>query len=108
MFPTNTSAILHLKIVVLIVGLFSFQFAIAEDLPDWVKKKPASTIEFKYYVGRSPPSVNDNEAFKIASGDAYSQAIKENFGVTTAIESESSESLSDSSFVKRTSERSDE
>ncbi len=93
-----------LKLVLLLFSFVSFSY----EKPDWTIKIPSEDINYKYYVGRSMNLEDEAQAFNEATQDAYSQAIQENFGVITSIESAAYQAEKDFTVTKRIRDKSDE
>ena len=79
----------------------------AEKLPDWVLGRPPPTRVFKFYLGRSGSEKSERDALREAMNDATEQATRENFGFYTQVQSESTETLKETRYSKRTSEESE-
>lgn len=75
------------------------------EAPRWVTKSPAEDGVYKYYVGRGT-GISEAEAISLAVEDAKTQAIRDNFGITTRVQSQTYEALDDASAVKRVDEAS--
>ncbi len=69
--------------------------------PNWVSAPPPSDSVYKFYVGRSSEAPTEEIAYKEATQDAYDQAIRENFGVSTRIDTETFESGKELTWTKR-------
>src|SRR5690606_5934964 len=69
--------------------------------PEWVARGKAGDATYKYYVGRSSQAANEQQGFNEATREAYEQAIRENFGFQTRIESDAYESSKKSLTTKR-------
>ncbi len=75
--------------------------ALCAEAPDWVRRgRPADAV-YKYYVGRSSSSASEQAGFAEATREAYEQAIRENFGFKTRIQSDAYESSSAVLSTKR-------
>jgi hypothetical protein len=92
-------------IFIFFFALFSSTAANAEDEPAWVKKPPSTDSQFYYFVGRGVGNT-EMESFRIAEKDAKKQAISEIFGLTTAVTSESNETLGSSDLSEKVREAS--
>lgn len=88
---------------IIVVFLFFSHFASAEN-PSWVLNKPKNDSVYKYYVGRSSIAGSQSDSFREATRDAFEQAIRENFGFSASISSESFESLEKTSLTRRIKE----
>ena len=67
--------------------------------PRWVDKVPRNP-KFLYYVGRASNAKTEKQGIEMAAQDAYEQAIRENFGITTRISKESTETLQSTKYAK--------
>ncbi|MBI4404124.1 MAG: PEGA domain-containing protein [Deltaproteobacteria bacterium] len=78
---------------------------VCDAKPRWASWPPNEDTLYKYYVGRSGNAESEAAAFNEAIRDAANQAIRENFGVTTSVESDSYEQESITRFTKRIREK---
>lgn len=92
--------------VLLIVSFWMPLPLLANDRPDWTTRSPKEDISNKRYVGRAIDLPTDAQAIEAATKDAMAQAIRDNFGVTAQIQAQTYESISQSSVVSRSTERS--
>jgi hypothetical protein len=83
--------------------LFS-QMGWSGTLPSWVLQGKKTDGRYKYYVGYSESS-NEEEAFSDASRQAFEKAIRENFGFMTKIHSETYETSEEAKTLKRIQEK---
>lgn len=74
--------------------------------PDWVDRPKREDSTYKYYVGRATYKTDEAEGHKKATQNAYESAIRENFGIETAIEVSDFETNMMWSLTKRVSEKS--
>ncbi len=81
-----------MRVRALLVLLISIAGAAANDTPDWVKRGKPADKTYKYYVGRSSGSGSEQSGIAEATREAYEQAIRENFGFQTRIQSDAYES----------------
>lgn len=72
--------------------------------PDWVSRVPATDTKFRYYVGRASIAASEASGFNEATRDAIAQAIRENFGFRTQIQTESYEETTKVTSTKRIEE----
>lgn len=77
----------------------------AEVAPKWVTKPPADDSNYKYYVGRAT-GISEAEAVSLAVEDAKTQAIRDNFGITTKVQYQAYEAMEYQSLTKRVDEAS--
>lgn len=78
----------------------------AATLPEWVDRPPRPDLKYRYYVGRATGETSERQAFHVATQDAVENAIRENFGVTTSINSTDLETSHYVALDKRTDETS--
>ena len=78
----------------------------ATTRPNWVEQPPHEDSKYKYYVGRSAEAPNEQSGVSQAINDASDGAIKENFGVTMMVTSETVETLVGVSAHRRLNESS--
>jgi hypothetical protein len=78
----------------------------ADDLPGWALKKQTDDASYKYIVGRAIDLPNDAQAIETATRDAIARTIRDNFGVTAQVQSQSYETSTESTVVSRSTERS--
>jgi hypothetical protein len=71
------------------------------DTPDWVQRGKPADSTYKYYLGRSSSSPTEQTGFNEATREAYEQAIRENFGFQTRIQSDAYESSKNVVSTKR-------
>jgi len=90
------------KIPTLIVFLFCFA-AYAEEPPAWITNTPDDDTNYRYYVGRAN-GTNESELVEVAFDDAKTQAIRDNFGVATSVQSKSHEEVDYLSVTTKTDE----
>lgn len=91
--------------LLIVIAFFSPILSYAQqELPIWVVSPPKQTSEYKYYVGSSSKASSHGEAIQNASKVAIEQAIRENFGTSSKISSESYESTLGASSTFRFSE----
>jgi hypothetical protein len=72
--------------------------------PLWVFNRPSNNVNFKYYIGRSSGAENESAGFSIAYKNAIQQAVRENYGVKTKLDSQSYATLSKTTFTERIAE----
>lgn len=84
-----------------ILGTLLCCAAVCAEAPDWVRRGRAADSVYKYYVGRSSASASEQVGFAEATREAYEQAIRENFGFKTRIQSDAYESSSSVLSTKR-------
>ena len=90
-----------IRALIIIAGIFfPFQNSWA-DPPDWASQIVREDLSYRYYLGRSADSLNEAAAYNEATRDAYDQAIRENFGIKTRVQTESYESAKESSTTRR-------
>lgn len=92
--------LLKLLLVLLFGLLLTLRNAWAQS-PEWVTEIKREDHTFRYYLGRASNAANEAEAFNQATRDAYEQAIAENFGIRTRVDTESYESGSELSLTRR-------
>ncbi len=85
----------------LLVFLVSAGSLFASEVPDWVKRGKAGDKTYKYYVGRSSGSGSEQAGIGEATREAYEQAIRENFGFQTRIQTDAYESTKKVVSTKR-------
>lgn len=90
--------------LLLLGALLSFG---AAARPAWVDSAPPADQRYKYYVGRSSNSPTESAGFAEATREAYEQAIRENFGFRTRIDSQSYTTTQESAATKRIRELSE-
>lgn len=73
----------------------------ATEAPEWTQRGRPSDATYKYYVGRSSGSESEQTGFNEATREAYEQAIRENFGFQTRIQSDAYESSTSVLSTKR-------
>lgn len=95
---------MSLKNVLPFLALLPFT-AQAEGVPNWVTKPPAEDAENRYYVGRGA-GISEAEAVSLCIEDARTQAVRDNFGISTKFQAQSYETLESKSLVSRTDEAS--
>ena len=106
---------MHLwKVTTLTLLLSSFFSVIASKAQancwnsKWIKTPPTEDFLYRYYVGVASGNKKDRERILIdnATQNARDTAIAENFGILTAIQKQSYQSLSSATALKRVSETS--
>jgi hypothetical protein len=75
--------------------------SVCAESPDWSRRGRPADSSYKYYVGRSSSASTEQVGFSEATREAYEQAIRENFGFKTRIQSDAYESSSSVLSTKR-------
>lgn len=86
--------------LIFLICLFLFPRS-AYPGPSWLKSAPREDGKFKYYVGRASHAPDEATGFKEATRDAFEQAIRENFGFYTQVNSQTYTTESDFAVTKR-------
>ena len=90
-----------MKLIAMSLPLFFYiSSSYAADRPDWINRKKPDDETYKYYVGTAS-SKEGNRMFSMTYESAIEQAVKENFGAATDIESQSYSDMENSSATKR-------
>lgn len=63
--------------------------AFSTERPEWTLKAPPEDATFKYYLGRTSDSPNEQSACASAFRDAFEGAIRSNFGFRARVQTES-------------------
>lgn len=84
-----------------VLFLAAASFAAADAAPEWIRRGRAADSTYKYYVGRSSQAASEQLGFNEATREAYEQAIRENFGFQTRIQSDAYESSKEVISTKR-------
>jgi hypothetical protein len=85
----------------LCVWAFTLGTSLFGEVPEWARKGKPTDSTYKYYVGRSSGAANEQAGFSEATREAYEQAIRENFGFRTRIQSDAYESSTEVVSTKR-------
>lgn len=93
-----------MKLIFFLAWILALVPAVSSARPAWVDSPPQGDARYKYYVGRSSNSPNESVGFTEATREAYEQAIRENFGFRTRIDSQSYSTTQDSQATKRVRE----
>lgn len=80
--------------------------AFSDSRPEWTQRAPKHDSQYKFYVGRSSNSATESSAYAEAYSDAVLQAIRDNFGFSASVESQTYEAADKATLVQRVQEAS--
>ncbi|MBN8542370.1 MAG: PEGA domain-containing protein [Deltaproteobacteria bacterium] len=90
-----------------LVSVFVFSVGQADDLPDWLSKPPPPDGIFLYFTGSSDDCRTLEDARESAYQAAVADAVRDQFGIVTQIESDHYATDTRSQAIKRLRESSD-
>lgn len=91
------------NIVIALAVLMLAGTANADDQPGWMTKPPKDDT-YLYYIGRAANEPDEATAFRDGTNDAIAQAIRENFGMSAQVGTESYEDTNKSMVTTRFNE----